>query len=86
MAARGGSGRARLALEAGPLCPLNHAWIWDQYCDLARLREQGFAGASLTWPALEAWMRIRRLDLAQRDIDLLIDLETAEPKEFNADG
>lgn len=85
-AALGGSLRARLTLEEGPECPLNLAWLWEDYLDLMKGRSPGFGAAALTWPVLETWMRLRNRPLDQREIDVIFDLETVQPEGVEFDG
>lgn len=84
-ASRSGSPEATAALERAVECPPAVSWIWHSYCDLNRGRTPGFGGASLTWQDLEAWMRLRDIALTQWEIDVIFELETVQPKEFDPD-
>lgn len=76
------SPRALRALEEGPECPPELGWLWSVYCDIVRGRTTSdMGGQHLTWQDLEAWSRLRNQHLSQLEIDLILDLESVQPKE-----
>jgi hypothetical protein len=66
------------ALEAeiaGPACPPALAYLWRAFTRLSARRPLGFGVSPITWPDLDAFVRLTGFTLAPWEVDVIEDLD-----------